>query len=318
MNKLTVWTVMLAATAVLRAQDVAGDWQGSLKVGGGELHLILHIAKAGDGALSGTLDSVDQGAKNIPLGPVSLANRKLSFSIDAIHGSYAGTVNADGTSIDGTWTQGQDLPLVFTRAAATDTKKKPSAAAPSDIDGAWLGTLDMGAAKLRIVFHFVNTESGLTATADSPDQGAKGMPVTSVTRDGSSLKLEMKQLGAGFEGKIAPDLKTIEGTFSQGGGTIPLVLKPTKDVATVERKRPQIPVKPYPYREEEVTYRNETANIALGGTLTIPEGKGPFPAVLLITGSRTAGSRREFARAQAISSAGGSFDAQGNRCIARR
>ena len=50
-------------------------------------------------------------------------------------------------------------------------------------------------------------------------------------------------------------------------------------------RRPQNPVKPYPYREEEVSYDNKTASITLAATLTIPAGKGPFPAVLLITGS---------------------------------
>jgi hypothetical protein len=44
-------------------------------------------------------------------------------------------------------------------------------------------------------------------------------------------------------------------------------------------------VKPYPYREEEVAYKNPAANIELAATVTIPEGKGPFPAVLLMAGS---------------------------------
>src|SRR5262249_37713895 len=49
--------------------------------------------------------------------------------------------------------------------------------------------------------------------------------------------------------------------------------------------RPQDPKKPYPYREEEVTFENKTAKIKLAGTLTLPKEGGPFPAVLLITGS---------------------------------
>ena len=275
--KNLVWAALMVAaftSSVLSAQDITGDWQGALKVETTELHLVLHIVKGADGTLNATLDSVDQGANGIPIGPVKLADRKVSFTIKTISGSYEGTVNAGATAIDGTWTQGQSLPLTFKRAAPT-----------SDIDGAWLGTLDTGGVTLRIVFHFVTTETGLTATLDSLDQGAKGIPVTSATRAGSSLKLEMKQLGAAFDGKIAPDLKSIEGTFTQGGGSIPLVLKPSKDTAALERKRPQNPVKPYPYREEEVTYRNEGAAIQLAGTLTIPQGKGPFPTVLLITGS---------------------------------
>ena len=138
--------------------------------------------------------------------------------------------------------------------------------------------------KLRIVFHITNTEDGLTATMDSPDQGAKGLPVTSVIRNGSSLILEMKQVGGRFEGKIAADLSTIEGTWAQGGSSTPFELKRVKDAA-VERRRPQNPVKPYPYREKEVMYDNPAAGIKLAATLTIPQGKGPFPAMELIVGS---------------------------------
>jgi uncharacterized protein len=49
--------------------------------------------------------------------------------------------------------------------------------------------------------------------------------------------------------------------------------------------RPQEPKKPYPYDEEEVAYENKRDGVKLAGTLTFPRGKGPFPAVLLITGS---------------------------------
>jgi hypothetical protein len=76
-----------------------------------------------------------------------------------------------------------------------------------------------------VVFHITNTEDGLTATMDSPDQNVNGIPVTAVTRTGSSLKLELKGIGGAFEGKISSDLATIEGTWTQGGGTLPLVLK---------------------------------------------------------------------------------------------
>jgi hypothetical protein len=82
---------------------------------------------------------------------------------------------------------------------------------------------------LRIVYHIVNAEDGLTATADSPDQGAKGMPVTSVTRNGASLKLEMKAAAAAFKGKISADLATISGTFTHGGTDVPIVLTRVKD-----------------------------------------------------------------------------------------
>src|SRR5208337_1641027 len=153
------------------------------------------------------------------------------------------------------------------------------------IDGAWLGTLDTGAVKLRVVFHISNTEDGLIATLDSPDQGQNGILVTTVTRQGASLKLEVKSIAGGFEGKISSDLSAIEGTWTQMGNSLPLTLKRVKDTAELELRRPQNPAKPYPYKEEEVAYDNKSARTTLAATLTAPPGKGPFPAVLLITGS---------------------------------
>src|ERR1019366_5061034 len=70
-----------------------------------------------------------------------------------------------------------------------------------------------------------------------------------------------------------------------GALDLPLVLTLVKDLSTIERRRPQTPSKPYPYREEDVAYENAGANVTLAATLTMPPGPGPFPAVLLITGS---------------------------------
>ena len=283
MKRILILTMLLVAGACFAgAQDIIGDWQGTLSAGGTELHLVLHISKTSDGALKATLDSVDQGANGIPVSSISFKDSKLSLGVDAVHGTYEGKFTSDGKTISGTWTQAQSLPLDFTR---TTPPKIGKPVKPSDIDGAWIGSLDTGAIKLRVVFHIVNTEEGLKATMDSPDQGMKGLQMSSVTRDGATLKIEAKKLNGMFEGKIAADHSSIDGTWSQGGGSLPLVLKPLKDQAELELKRPQNPVKPYPYHEEDVTYDNKVQNVTMAATLTIPQGKGPFPAVVLITGS---------------------------------
>jgi fermentation-respiration switch protein FrsA (DUF1100 family) len=285
MKRILILAGLVVAASAGQAQDIAGDWQGTLSAGGAELRLVLHISKAADDRLKATLDSIDQpGANEIPVNFITLKDSKLSLEVAAVHGTYEGKVAADGKTITGTWTQASALPLEFKRAAAP-TKTEHKRAKPSDIDGAWMGTLDTGAMKLRVVFHIVNTEDGLTATMDSLDQGMKGMPITSVTHAGTTLKIEAKSMGGLFEGKIAADLSSIDGNWSQGGGTIPLVLKPVKDQAELELKRPQNPVKPYPYRDEDVSYDNHLQHVTLAATLTVPQGKGPFPAVLLITGS---------------------------------
>jgi uncharacterized protein len=284
MKHVTIFLLFLAAATFAHAQDVTGDWQGTLSAGGNELRLVLHITKSADGALKATLDSVDQGANGIPVNAVNLKNSTLNLDVAAVHGTYEGKVAPDAKTITGTWTQGSPLPLEFKRAVApVKTEHKP--AKPSDIDGTWMGSLDTGAVKLRVVFHILNAEDGLTATMDSPDQGMKDLSASSVTRNGASLKIEAKGIGGVFEGTIAADQSSIDGNWSQGGSSLPLLLKRVKDQAELELKRPQVPKKPYPYREEEVTYANRTQNVTLAATFTIPQGKGPFAAVLLITGS---------------------------------
>lgn len=151
--------------------------------------------------------------------------------------------------------------------------------------GDWQGTLKAGAVDLRIVLHVVSGDNGtLSATMDSIDQGANGIPVTAVSLTGSTFVFSIDPIKGSYEGRINAD-GSIEGTWTQGGSTLPLVLRPVKNAADVALRRPQHPVRPYPYKEEEVSYDNKAAGITLAATLTIPVGAGPFPAVLLITGS---------------------------------
>jgi len=277
MKRILILAALVAAAGLAQAQDkdLTEDWQGTLSAGGANLRLVLHVSKAADGSLKANLDSVDQGV-NIPVNSVTFKDSRVSLSLEMIHGSYEGKISTDGNVISGTWTQGQPFPLDF---------KRPAPAKPSDIDGTWMGTLDTGTIKLHVVFHILNSANGLTATMDSPDQGMKSLQTSAVKRDGASLRIEADKLDGVYVGTIAADKSSIDGKWTQKGNTFPLVLKPVKDEAVLEPKRPQNPVKPYPYRDEDVTYENKIQNVTLAATFTVPQGKGPFSAVVLITGS---------------------------------
>jgi hypothetical protein len=217
--------VAFLAAGALNAQNVAGDWLGAIKAGPAELNIALHITKAADGSLKATMDSIDQGAKGFPVDSITLAGTKLNFAVNVVQGSFEGTLNPAATLITGTWSQGPGgIPLELHRGVYTP-KADPKPAKPSDIDGDWHGSINSGQGELEIVFHIINTEEGLIAKADVPAQGATGIPVTKVTRTGSALTLEMRQLGGGFDGTISKDLKLIDGSWSQMGNKIPLVLK---------------------------------------------------------------------------------------------
>ena len=152
-----------------------------------------------------------------------------------------------------------------------------------DIPGTWMGPIKAGAIELRLVFN-IRMEKGdsLVATLDSPDQGAKGIPMGNVVFDSDTLVIYAPLLLGQYKGFMSSDT-LIEGSWTQRGQTFPLILRKLKDQFMVNR--PQEPKAPFPYISEDIKFPNKPANIFLAGTLTIPDGSGPFPAVILITGS---------------------------------
>jgi len=153
----------------------------------------------------------------------------------------------------------------------------------SPVAGSWEGAIDAGAVRLRIgVLIAVQPDGTLGATMDSPDQGAYGLPLNDVTFADGVLTFALKQANGAFEGRLNAAGTEIAGTWRQAVA-LPLVLR--KVGAFSRPNRPQEPKPPFPYHVEEVTIENAAGKAVLAGTLTRPQGPGPFPAVVLITGS---------------------------------
>ncbi len=152
-----------------------------------------------------------------------------------------------------------------------------------NVEGNWLSTLDVGGAKLRLVLKVEKSANGYAARFDSPDQGATDLPIDSIVLDGNKLTFSAAKFGVTYDGTLNQSCDEISGTLKQGANEFPTIFKRVAEVPKLNR--PQDPKKPYPYDEQEVSYRNEKDNIKISGTLTLPRGGGPYPAVLLITGS---------------------------------
>jgi fermentation-respiration switch protein FrsA (DUF1100 family) len=153
------------------------------------------------------------------------------------------------------------------------------------IDGAWAGTLNISGVQLHLVFHLITTPTGLTATMDSPDQGANGIPTSSVTLQGDKLTIEAANIHGTFTSTLNATRTIATGNWAQGANSLPLTLKLVANPASLVPNRPQNPKPPVPYTSEDINYPNTQAGNTLAATLTLPPGKGPFPAVLLISGS---------------------------------
>ena len=99
-----------------------------------------------------------------------------------------------------------------------------TSARAQDLSGNWQGTLKAGK-DLRVIFNFYKGDKDAwSAKMYSIDQGAQAIPVTSVTKQGSSIKISVDMIGGIFEGKLSDDSKTMTGTWTQGTQPLPLTL----------------------------------------------------------------------------------------------
>ena len=151
----------------------------------------------------------------------------------------------------------------------------------AQIEGYWSGKLNLGSAELELDFDIKAMENGFSATLDVPAQGARDIPVEETVFQDNRLQMTMSAMGANYSGELKGN--AIEGDFTQRGMTFPLKLE--KGEMGTQQTRPQDPQPPFNYHIEEVSFTNEKEGNTLTGTLTIPEGKGPFPAMVLVSGS---------------------------------
>lgn len=147
------------------------------------------------------------------------------------------------------------------------------------IDGQWTGQIEIPGSPLDVGVTFIDDNGALGGTFDVPAQGLTGAPLSNITFDGSAVGFTIPGIPGNptYEGQYGG--QSIDGEFSQGGQSFPLDLSRG---AVAPAERPQEPLPPFPYRAEDVTY---SGGVTIAGTLTAPEGDGPFPAVLLLTGS---------------------------------
>ena len=172
-------------------------------------------------------------------------------------------------------------------ATAVPPTQEPTPAEPTptldlasletSIDGRWEGSLTVAGSSLATIVTFRTEDNALAGSLDIPPQNLFGYQLAEVGFDGINVHFEaFGESGrtAIWNGELNED-GTISGVFSQSGYTGTFEMIPS---ALVESNEP-----PPPYGVEEVAIQN--GDIELGGTLTLPEGEGPFPVMLLISGS---------------------------------
>lgn len=278
-----VFFLFLLAPAARAQPAWTGDWHGTIATPTGGLRLVLTIHAGAGGALTAELESIDQApGQKIPVTPIAIANGRMTFSIPAIGATYDGAWQSEANRFHGTFHQGADVPLDFERGAGA---VNPVVAG---LDGRWQGSINRNGVELRLIVRISTGIHGTIASLDSPDQMAAGVPIAGLTRDHRVVTFDVPVTSSHYRGALSDDGNRIDGTWTRAGYPDAAVnfVRAQPSAATQPRLRPQTPRPPFPYRSEEVHFANPRgAGVTLAGTLTLPDGHGPFAAAILITGS---------------------------------
>jgi hypothetical protein len=149
----------------------------------------------------------------------------------------------------------------------------------TQLQGLWTGTLNEGILNLRVAIRFDRNGGG---KLDSLDQHVSDIPVTAVRVQGYRVMFRVDSVDGSFSGVVMDNGNRLDGDWYQG---IDLPFTLSREGVMPKVKRPQTPQPPFPYSEQDIKFASYARNVFLDGTLTIPNGTGPFPGVVLITGS---------------------------------
>jgi hypothetical protein len=206
-----------AATAAL-AQDATGDWIGTVKTPGADLTITMHVKAGANGALEGYAGSPDQTPTPLPMADIVVKDGTLTFAVPMVQGTYSGRWDAGARTWVGTLSQaGFDMPLTLAHGTMGP---RPTVAG---LDGEWTGVLAAPQGDLRLVLKVRTDANGTVAMFSSPDQGP-GEMAAALTHAGDAVSFQLKGLG-GFDGRLSADGKVIDGSWRQGGGSLPLTMK---------------------------------------------------------------------------------------------
>jgi pimeloyl-ACP methyl ester carboxylesterase len=275
---LLVPGALLSANAGAVTPSPQGLWHGVLQTPAGAYLMELTIAQDKQGKPVASLESLDQApGVAIPVSRVQLDDDRMRLEIGDISSVYEGRFDAEKHAWPGIWKQGISLPLTWMRGPV------PSLPAIAGIDGTWRATLPRDGRDLRLILHIATSHRGTRAKLDSPDMGVAGLEVSELSREGDRVHWRVPAGQVVFEGELDGKAGRLSGSWGRAGMPAAHV-RFARDAALPEQ-RPQTPQPPFPYTAVPVTFTDAKDKTRLAGTLTLPQGPGPFPAALLVSGS---------------------------------
>jgi hypothetical protein len=234
MPRLIRWVSLLALVSPslpLQGQsrvDPAGHWEGAIAAPSGEVRIEIDLGRRPAGELFGTLGNPARKLKGLPLAAVSADGDTVRFEIKGSSGSesFQGTLSPDGKTLTGEYsTQAGSAPASLARTGDARFEATPrSPAIAKQLEGTWTGMLVADGREMRLLLKMANHPDG-TATGSLVSAEGMEIPITRITFEGASLRLDVSRVGGSYEGKLNAAGSELNGTWSQAQLVFPLAFE---------------------------------------------------------------------------------------------
>jgi hypothetical protein len=218
--------LLLAAMLGHAAEPAEGRWEGTIRVPGTPLAVVIDMAQSGGQWIgSATLPGIAKGSRLTGLVVRGLA---VSFTLKGTLGDpkFSGTVEA-GTFAGNFMQAGNSAPFQLQKSGAAQVDlPRQSTAISSGLEGEWQGELTINGNRLKATLKLAN-QAGGQATAQFVVTGKRetNIPVDLVRQEGEWVTVVSSPYHMSFEGRFAGDAKELTGTFAQGPLETPLHLR---------------------------------------------------------------------------------------------
>ncbi len=234
--RLAAFFLLSSALVCAAADNVAGRWEGSIKIPDRELPCIIDLDQPEGKDWIGSIIIPGLGIKGAPLTEIAVNDSGISFTIKGalasplvaapkFQGHLAGTSRLTGDFLQA----GNTAPFTLAKTGPPQVElPRQSTPVSKDLEGEWKGDYEMNGYPRHVTLTLRNAASR-AASAQLVVVGKRttNAPIDLVTDERGFLTIESHEVGITYEGRLRKESGEIKGTFTLGPFELPLVLRRT-------------------------------------------------------------------------------------------